>query len=95
MAPPDVELQMTKGSKYKIESLASRDKSVLTHGEFLGFAMMGNVDAIAIRLDASHNELAGKVRFIPSHMIVTLDVIEAKKEEPEKETKKSERAYHI
>jgi hypothetical protein len=83
----DPELTLTKGSKYRIESLESRDRTVVTHGEFLGFTMMGNIDGIAMRLDKSHAEMAGKVRIIPSHMIVSLDVIEAKKEEPEKDKK--------
>ena len=87
MATHDPELTLTKGSRYRIESLESRDKTVVTHGEFLGFTMMGNIDGIAMRMDKSHAEMAGKVRIIPSHMIVSLDVLEAKREEPEKEKK--------
>lgn len=94
MANHDPELTLTKGSRYRIESLESRDKTVVTHGEFLGFTMMGNIDGIAIRLDKSHAELAGKVRIIPSHMIVSLDVVEAKKEEPEKEKKATEAHFY-
>lgn len=94
MASRDPELTLTKGSKYRLESLESRDKTVVTHGEFLGFTMMGNIDGIAIRLDATHAELAGKVRIIPSHMIVSLDVLEAKKEEPEKEKKPSDPHFY-
>ena len=94
MAPPDPEITLTKGSKYRIESLESRDKTVVTHGEFLGFTMMGNIDGIAMRMDKSHAEMAGKVRIIPSHMIVALDVIEAKKEEPEKEKKSSDPHFY-
>jgi hypothetical protein len=94
MPPNDPEITLTKGSRYRIESLESRDKTVVTHGEFLGFTMMGNIDGIAMRLDKSHAELAGKVRIIPSHMIVSLDVVEAKKEEPEKEKKKSDALFY-
>jgi hypothetical protein len=35
------------------------------------------------------------LRIIPSHMIVSLDVIEAKKEEPEKEKKSTEGHFYI
>jgi hypothetical protein len=94
MAPADPEITLTKGSKYRVESLESRDKTVVTHGEFLGFTMMGNIDGIAMRMDKSHAEMAGKVRIIPSHMIVSLDVIEAKKEEPEKEKKSSDPHFY-
>jgi hypothetical protein len=94
MAEKDPELTLTKGSKYRISSLESRDKTLLTSGDFLGFSMMGNIDGIAMRLDKSHNELAGKVRIIPTHMIVSLDVVEAKKEEPEKEKKPSDPHFY-
>lgn len=95
MANRDPELTLTKGSKYRIESLESRERTVVTNGEFLGFTMMGNIDGVAIRLDASHKELEGKLRIIPSHMIVTLDVMEAKKEEPEKEKKATEGHFYL
>lgn len=94
MAQVDPEITLTKGSKYRVESLESRDKTIVTHGEFLGFTMMGNIDGIAMRLDKSHAELMGKVRIIPSHMIVSLDVVEAKKEEPEKEKKPSDPHFY-
>ncbi len=93
-ATHDPELTLTKGSKYRLESLESRDRTIVTHGEFLGFTMMGNIDGIAMRLDKSHEGMAGKVRIIPSHMIVSLDVIEAKKEEPEKEKKATDPHFY-
>lgn len=95
MANRDPELTLTKGSQYRIESMESRDRTVITNGEFLGFTMMGNIDGVAIRLDESHKELQGKLRIIPSHMIVTLDVMEAKKEEPEKEKKGTEGHFYL
>ena len=94
MANPDPELTLTKGSKYRIESLESRDKTLVTNGEFLGFTMMGNIDGIAMRMDKTHDHMAGKVRIIPSHMIVALEVVEAKKEEPEKEKKPSDPHFY-
>jgi hypothetical protein len=94
MANTDPEITLTKGSKYRIESLESRDKTLITNGDFLGFTMMGNIDGIAMRLDKTHDHMAGKVRIIPSHMIVSLEVIEAKKEEPEKEKKSSDPHFY-
>ena len=94
MANADPEITLTKGSKYRIESLESRDKTLITNGDFLGFTMMGNIDGIAMRLDKTHDHMAGKVRIIPSHMIVSLEVIEAKKEEPEKEKKSSDPHFY-
>ncbi|HEX9710339.1 MAG TPA: hypothetical protein VGB42_10295 [Candidatus Thermoplasmatota archaeon] len=95
MPPHDPDLTLTKGSKYRIESLESRERTIVSNGEFLGFTMMGNIDGVAIRLDKTHDEMAGKLRIIPSHMIVSLDVIEAKKEEPEKEKKATEGHFYL
>jgi len=37
LANHDPELTLTKGSKYRVESLESREKTIVSHGEFLGF----------------------------------------------------------
>ena len=74
--------QLTEGSSYLITSLGSRDEPIISTGEFTGFAVVGAAEAVCIKLDKSHKKLAGKTRMIPSHMILTLDVIsEAKKKE--------------
>ena len=79
-------LQLTKGSKYTVKSLETRDQVLVTQGYFRGFTVIGNVDAIVIELDESHGEQKGKVRLIPSHMILSLDVISvAKAPENEKD----------
>ncbi len=95
MAPHDPDLTLTKGSKYRIESLESRERTIISNGEFLGFTMMGNIDGVAIRLDKTHDKMAGKLRIIPSHMIVSLDVMEAKKEVKEKEKKAAEGHFYL
>jgi hypothetical protein len=95
LAPHDPDLTLTKGSKYRIESLESRERTIISNGEFLGFTMMGNIDGVAIRLDKTHDKMAGKLRIIPSHMIVSLDVMEAKKEVKEKEKKASEGHFYL
>ncbi len=76
---------LTKGSRYRITSLETRDKPMITHGVFRGYAAIGPEDGICIELDASHAELAGKVRIIPSHMIIAIDVVEQAEEKREKE----------
>ena len=76
---------LTKGSRYRITSMETRDRPLLTHGVFRGYAAIAPDDGICMELDASHAELAGKVRIIPSHMIIAIDVVEQAEEKREKE----------
>ena len=72
-------VQLTMGSKYHIRSLASREAVLETRGTFRGFVSVGSIDGVAIELDASHGELSGKLRVIPSHMVLAIDIHEAAK----------------
>jgi hypothetical protein len=74
------------GSTYRIFSLGSREEKLETRGIFRGVVSIGTIDALAIELGPKHEaEIAGKIRVIPSHMILALDVLEAVKE-PEEDT---------
>jgi hypothetical protein len=85
---PDMEL--TEGSEYKIISLGGKDSVLETTGTFKGFISM-SVDEIGLlmELNDKHGEMAGKTRIIPLHVILAIDVFEAKpnqKKGDEKET---------
>lgn len=82
-------IQMTVGSEYKITSMESRDKPLVTKGIFKGYTMIGEIDSLCMELDSSYKEMKGKTRVIPSHMIISIDIISAAKEEK----KKSESIY--
>jgi len=77
------------GSSYLIRSAESREKPMETRGKLRGYASIGQETAVAIELDESHGESAGKVRFIPLNVILSIDVLksvekqEEKKEQPE------------
>jgi hypothetical protein len=76
---------LTMGSKYHIRSLASREAVLDTHGIFKGVVSVGTIDALAIELDGDHHkDMKGKIRVIPSHMVTSIDIVEAvtKDEEP-------------
>lgn len=81
---------LTVGSKYIIRSLESKDKPLLTMGVFKGYTAIGGDDAVCIELDEMHEKLAGKIRVIPCHMIMAIDVMSAvepdekKEEEPQR-----------
>lgn len=76
--------ELTEGSKYRITSLESREKPLISNGIFKGFAIIGNADGVCIELDETNTELKGKIRIIPSHMITSIDILEEKTREDEK-----------
>lgn len=77
-------VQLTLGSKYHVRSLASREAVIETKGTFRGFTSVGSIDGIAMELDETHKELKGKLRVIPSHMILSIDIVEAAVKNEEK-----------
>ncbi|OGS42663.1 MAG: hypothetical protein A3K67_05510 [Euryarchaeota archaeon RBG_16_62_10] len=82
----DDTIVLTVGSLYKIKSLESRDKPMETTGIFKGYAAVAHDTAIVIELDKSHGDEKGRLRLIPSHMIISIDVLKAEKEKAEKES---------
>ncbi len=73
--PPDV-IALTKGSRYRVESMETRERTKVTKGIFRGYATIGTDDAIVVELDDSHQEMKGKLRLIPLHVILAVDVME-------------------
>jgi hypothetical protein len=77
------------GSSYLFRSAESREKPMETRGKLRGYASIGQETAVAIELDESHGESAGKIRFIPLNVILSVDVLrtvekqDEKKEQPE------------
>jgi hypothetical protein len=81
----NAKFQLTVGSKYRIRSLESRDKPLISQGEFKGYTAFGHEDAICLELDESHDDDNGKIRVIPSHMVIALDVLTAAEDTESKE----------
>lgn len=73
---PDDIISLTRGSRYRVESMETRDRPKVTKGIFRGYASIGTDDAIVIELDESHQELKGKLRLIPLHVILAVDILE-------------------
>lgn len=86
MPRKDEAIVLTPGSLYKVKSLESRDKPMETVGVFKGYAALAHDTAVVMELDKSHGEDKGRIRLIPSHMIISIDVLKAEKEKEEKET---------
>lgn len=74
-------VKLTLGSKYHIRSLASREAVLETKGTFKGVVSVGTIDALAISV--TEGDMKGKIRVIPTHMMLSIDILEAVKEEEE------------
>ncbi len=85
MPRKDDAIVLTQGSLYKIKSLESRDKPMETVGIFKGYAAIAHDTAIVMELNGPLPEEKGRLRLIPSHMIISIDVLKAEKEKEEKE----------
>ena len=75
-------MELTEGSVYKITSLGGRDKPLETEGVFKGFISIGvDETGLLMELNKSHGEMKGKIRIIPLHVILLVDVLSAKDDE--------------
>ena len=75
-------MELTEGSEYKILSLGARDELIETTGIFKGFISIG-VDETGVLMELSpvHGEMAGRIRIIPLHVILLIDVLNVKENE--------------
>jgi len=86
MAKKDDALVLTPGSLYRIRSLESRDKPLETVGVFRGYAAIAHDTAVVIEVEkATGGGSERLIRLIPSHMIISIDVLKAEKEEEVKD----------
>ncbi|MDQ1371411.1 MAG: hypothetical protein QG582_325 [Candidatus Thermoplasmatota archaeon] len=87
MPRKDEAIVLTPGSLYRIKSLESRDKPLETIGVFKGYAAIAHDTAIVLDVDISAGDKKERlVRLIPSHMIISIDVLKAEKAEELKES---------
>ena len=82
IAKNEPSVHLTLGSKYHVRSLASREAVLETTGTFKGIVSVGTVDGLAIEVEAP-KEMKGKIRVIPTHMVLSIDILEAVKREEE------------
>jgi hypothetical protein len=76
MAVKEIEEMITIGSRYRIVSSMGEEKPLLSMGEFRGYAAFANETALVLKLDGSNQQEAGRIRFLPYHAIVAIDVLE-------------------
>jgi len=86
MARKDDAIVLTPGSLYRVKSLESREKPLETVGVFKGYAVIAHDTAVVMEVELSVGESKERlVRLIPAHMIISIDVLKAEKEEEQKE----------
>ncbi|MBS3777842.1 MAG: hypothetical protein KGY50_00950 [Candidatus Thermoplasmatota archaeon] len=78
------ELEITKGSEYKIYSLSSRNSTMESTGIFKGYTTIGS-DEVGFLLQLNHTQDDGIIRIIPLHAVLAIDVIKAEPKNTEKE----------
>lgn len=84
----DQKMELTEGSIYKITSVGARDNVLETEGKFKGFISIGvDETGLLIELSKSHGKLAGKIRIVPLHVILLIDVLDAKENQTKDEFK--------
>ena len=78
------ELRLTEGSEYKILSIGARDTVLETEGIFKGFASLG-VDEMGLLMELSkqHGNMAGKLRIVPLHAVLAIDILTAQPDQKE------------
>lgn len=88
MSKKDEAIVLTPGSLYKIKSLEAKDKPMETVGIFKGYAAIAHDTAVVMQLEKQLNDESSRIRLIPAHMILSIDVLKAEeeKEEAEKDT---------
>ena len=74
-------MEITKGSEYKITSLGAKDNPIETQGVFKGFISIGvDETGLLIELNENHGDMRGKIRIVPLHVILLIDILNAKED---------------
>ncbi len=76
--------ELTEGSEYKITSLGTKDHLIETEGVFEGFISVGlDGTGLLMKLGKNHGEMQGKIRIVPLHAILMIDVLSEKENNDE------------
>jgi hypothetical protein len=87
--------KLTEGSRYKIISIGGRDSSLETEGIFKGYATIGIEEAgLVIELTTEHGDDKEKLRIVPLHAILAIDVLDAKENESTEDAKEAGDHYY-
>lgn len=81
-------MEITVGSVYKITSLGARENVIETEGTFKGFISIGvDETGLLMELSSNHGKNEGKIRIVPLHVILLIDILDAKENEKKEDDK--------
>jgi hypothetical protein len=81
-------MELTEGSEYKIFSIGGRENMIETEGIFKGFISIGvDESGLLVELNHSHGDMGGKVRIVPLHAILAIDIINLKENSKKEDDK--------
>ena len=81
-------MEITVGSVYKITSLGARENVIETEGTFKGFISIGvDETGLLMELSSAHGEMTGRIRIVPLHVILLIDILDAKENEEKEDDK--------
>jgi hypothetical protein len=87
--------KLIEGSRYKIISIGGRDSSLETEGLFRGYATIGIEEAgLVMELATEHKDGEEKLRIVPLHAILAIDVLDVKQHEGLDEDKEPSGHYY-
>jgi len=87
--------KLIEGSRYKIISIGGRDSSLETDGIFKGYATIGIEEAgLVIELYAEREKSEEKLRIVPLHAILAIDVLDVKRHESRDEEREPSGHYY-
>jgi hypothetical protein len=88
------DLKLIEGSRYKIISIGGRDSSLETEGVFKGYATIGIEEAgLVINQSPEEGTAQKKLRIIPLHAILAIDILDVKEHETNEEKDLSDHYY--
>lgn len=81
-------MELTEGSEYKITSLGGKDTILETEGVFKGFISIGvDETGLLMELSESHGDMAGKIRIVPLHVVLLIDILSAREDKKREDDK--------
>jgi len=83
-------LELTEGSTYRILSISGKENALETTGVFDGFTTIGADEfGLIMKLKEGNKGASPKLRIIPLHAILAIDVHDAKPNKKKEETKET------
>lgn len=97
--------KLTTGSRYRVLSMMTRDEPLETVGNFVGYTMIGNIDALCLdtakegkgRSSSSKKAKGSKegrsLVLIPAQMVISVEILDQVKEKKTEDPSSSSRYY--